>query len=84
VTIINKLGLHARASTKFVNVASRFQSQITLTREGHSVDGKSIMGVMTLGAAKGTSLLLSADGRDENEAIIALEELIAHYFDESE
>ncbi len=84
VTIINKLGLHARASTKFVNTASQFQSQVTVAQEGRTVNGKSIMGVMTLGAAKGASLVLTIDGIDELEAMASLEALIGRYFDEEQ
>ena len=84
LTIINKLGLHARASTKFVNMASRFRSHIELSRGTHTVNGKSIMGVLTLGATKGTTVTLIADGADEQVAMDSLEQLIADRFGESE
>ncbi len=84
ITIVNKLGLHARAAAKFVNLASAFESEITLSRDGHQVNGKSIMGVMMLAASKGTSLELSADGGDEELALQQLEQLVAQRFDEEE
>jgi len=83
VTIINKLGLHARAAAKLVTCASRFQSSIHLDRNGHRVNGKSIMGVMMLAASKGTVLLLELEGPDEAEACQALEQLIAERFGEN-
>jgi phosphocarrier protein HPr len=84
ITIVNKLGLHARAAAKFVNLASAFESEINLSRNGQQVNGKSIMGVMMLAAAKGTTLELSADGSDAEEALQQLEALVAHRFDEEE
>ena len=84
ITIVNKLGLHARAAAKFVNLASSFESEITLGRNGNTVNGKSIMGVMMLAAAKGTTLELSANGNDEAEALQQLEQLVAQRFDEEE
>ena len=82
VTIINKLGLHARAAAKFVSLASSFASDITLARDSKSVNGKSIMGVMMLAASKGTQLVLRADGSDETLAIEQLDALIQNRFDE--
>jgi phosphocarrier protein len=84
ITIVNKLGLHARAAAKFVNLASAFESEINLSRNGQQVNGKSIMGVMMLAAAKGTTLELSADGSDAEDALQQLEALVAHRFDEEE
>jgi len=84
VEIVNKLGLHARAAARFVNVASGFAAEILVRRDGTEVNGKSIMGVMMLAAARGTRLELVADGPDEQEAIDRLAELIANRFDESE
>ena len=84
ITIINKLGLHARAAAKFVNLASGFESEINLSRNGQRVNGKSIMGVMMLAAAKGTTLELSADGSDAELALQQLEALVAQRFDEEE
>ena len=84
ITIINKLGLHARAAAKFVNLASGFNSEINLCRNGHTVNGKSIMGVMMLAAAKGTTLELCAEGSDAEDALQKLETLVAQRFDEEE
>ena len=84
ITIVNKLGLHARAAAKFVSLASSFASEINLSRNGQTVNGKSIMGVMMLAAAKGCSLELSADGSDEEVALEQLEQLIAERFGEEE
>lgn len=84
ITIINKLGLHARAAAKFVTLASGFDSEIELTRNGKTVNGKSIMGVMMLAASKGTDLTLRAMGSDEVEAIAKISELISDRFGEDE
>lgn len=84
VTIINKLGLHARAAAKFVGCASAFSSKIQAGRDGKLVDGKSIMSVMMLAAGKGTVLDLHIEGRDEEEALAALQALIENRFDEPE
>jgi phosphocarrier protein len=80
--IINKLGLHARASALFVKTASSFTSDIKLTKDGIEVNGKSIMGIMMLAASKGTTVTLSADGSDEVEALQTIGELIANGFGE--
>ena len=84
VNIINKLGMHARASAKFVNLASSFKSEITLARAGRKVNGKSIMGIMMLAAGRGSTLDLAADGVDEDDALSALAALIADRFGEDE
>lgn len=84
ITIINKLGLHARAAAKFVNVACRFGSNIRVTRGEKEVDGKSIMSVMMLAAAQGSLLQLNISGDDEQLALDALNELINNKFDEAE
>ncbi len=85
ITIINKLGLHARAAAKFVGVAGRFPCQIRIGRSPEScVDGKSIMAVMMLAAGKGTAIHLSAEGEQGDEALAALVELINNRFDEGE
>ncbi len=84
MTIINKLGLHARAAAKFVGCASSFASTIRAGRDGNLVDGKSIMSVMMLAAGKGTVLDLHIEGRDEQAALEALQALIANRFDEPE
>lgn len=84
VTIINKLGLHARAAAKLVATASDFESQVLICRAGREVNAKSIMPVMMLAASKGTEIELVADGPDEEQAIAALCELINDYFGEGE
>jgi phosphocarrier protein len=84
VTIINKLGLHARAAAKFVGCAGGFSSRVRAGRDGQLVDGKSIMAVMMLAAGKGTVLDLEVDGEDEQDALDALCALIANRFDEDE
>jgi len=84
ITIINKLGLHARAAAKFVRLASQFSSDIKLARSSTEINGKSILGVMMLAAAKGTELELIVDGTDEANAMAALETLIKNKFDEAE
>jgi phosphocarrier protein HPr len=82
VVITNKRGLHARAAAKFVMVAERFDSSIDVFRDGQSVPARSIMGLMMLGAGKGASLELRADGWDAKEALDALVVLIESGFDE--
>ena len=84
IEIINKLGLHARASSKLTQTASQFGSEIWIEKNGRRVNAKSIMGVMMLAAAKGSVVILEADGKDENEAIAALQTLINDYFGEGE
>jgi phosphocarrier protein len=84
VEIINKLGLHARASAKLTQVAGRFEADVWLSRNGRRVNAKSIMGVMMLAAAKGTVLKICAHGKDEAKAIDALTRLVANRFGEDE
>ncbi len=84
VEIINKLGLHARAASKFVKLASRFESTILLRKGEREANGKSIMGVMMLAASQGTVLNLVVEGADEAAAMEALDALIADYFGEGE
>ena len=85
ITIINKLGLHARAAAKFVGVASQFGASVRVGRSAESqVDGKSIMAVMMLAAGKGTALHLSSEGERAEEALDALVALIDNKFDEGE
>jgi phosphocarrier protein len=84
ITIINRLGLHARAAAKLVSTASRFGSSVRLERDGKGADAKSIMAVMMLAATRGTQVTLVADGADEAQAIEALEALIAARFGEDE
>jgi len=80
--IVNQRGLHARASAKFVATASKFKSEITVVKDDNSVSGRSIMGLMMLAAAKGTTVELIASGPDAREAIAALTSLIAARFHE--
>lgn len=82
IEIINKLGLHARAAAKFVTLATGFESEVQLSHNGNQVNGKSIMGVMMLAAAKGAQLELLIEGPDEQEAAEKLCELVANRFDE--
>jgi phosphocarrier protein len=84
ITINNKLGMHARASAKFVSLAAEFKSEITLARTGRQVNGKSIMGIMMLAAGNGTELELCADGNDEERALEALCRMIEDRFGENE
>ena len=84
VTIINKLGLHARAAAKFVTLASRYEANLNVSRNGRKVNGKSIMGIMMLAASKGTVITIIAEGSDEQDAIDALVALIENRFDEGE
>jgi phosphocarrier protein HPr len=83
-SIINKLGLHARASAKLTQLAGQFKSNIWVGRNGKRVNAKSIMGVMMLAAAKGTSIVIETDGPDEEAAMTALTGLIAGMFGEGE
>lgn len=84
ITIVNKLGLHARAAAKLVTLASEFECDIQLARAGRQVNAKSIMGVMMLAAGKGTSLELIATGADEVDAVNRLEKLVQERFGEAE
>jgi phosphocarrier protein HPr len=84
LTIINKLGLHARAAAKFVACTTSFSSRIQTGKAGQLVDGKSIMSVMMLAAGKGTVLDFEIEGSDEQEALVALQTLIENRFDEPE
>jgi phosphocarrier protein len=82
VTVVNQLGLHARAAAKFVHLANRFQSRIQVVRAARQVDGKSIMGLLLLAAACGTTVVITADGLDESAAVEALAALIQSGFGE--
>jgi phosphocarrier protein len=84
VTIINKLGLHARAAAKLIGVTGRFSCDIKVTKDGKTVDAKSIMAVMMLAASQGTDLLIHTDGDDESAAMDAVLEIINNRFDEDE
>ena len=82
VTIVNRLGLHARAAAKFVHLAGAFSSRVTVSRDGTRVDGKSILGLLTLAASRGTKLHLTIQGDDELEAGVQLTELVRSRFGE--
>jgi phosphocarrier protein HPr len=82
VEIVNERGLHARASAKFVKLASEFDAEVTVTRDGASVDARSIMGLMMLAAGPGCCIEITADGPDAKAAVDALSELIASRFEE--
>ena len=82
VMIRNRLGLHARAAAKFVHLASRYRSHVRVSREGRVVDGKSIMGILLLAAAHGTTITISTDGNDADDALTALCELVESGFGE--
>lgn len=84
LTILNKLGLHARASAKLTQLAGKFESEVWLSRNGRRVNAKSIMGVMTLAASMGTVVELETSGPDEVQAMEALKTLINDYFGEGE
>jgi phosphocarrier protein len=83
VRISNRLGLHARAAARFVREANRFRSKVTLTRDGRSMDGKSILGILLLAAAQGTLLVVAAEGEDEEAAVETLAALIGGGFGEA-
>jgi len=84
VEIINKLGLHARASAKLTQLAAKYQCEVSLARNGRRINAKSIMGVMMLAAGKGSKVLLETDGPDEAEAMNAIVALIGDYFGEGQ
>jgi phosphocarrier protein HPr len=80
--VVNRLGLHARAAAKLVNTAGRFQSRVTVTKDGEEVDAKSILGVLLLAASQGSHLTIRCDGADEAECMQAVTGLIANRFEE--
>ena len=82
VRIVNRLGMHARAAARFVHTANRFRSRVTVTRDGRTMDGKSILGILLLAASPGTSIVVSADGEDEVLALDALSDLVSGRFGE--
>ena len=82
VVVSNPLGLHARAAARFVHLATRFASQIRVARESKVMDGKSIMGILLLAAARGTTITISAEGLDEADAVAALVRLVESGFGE--
>ena len=82
ITVLNKLGIHARPAAQVVRVASRFQADVTVEKDDERVDGKSIMGLMMLAVGCGAEISVTADGADEAEALAAIEELISGKFGE--
>ena len=82
VSVVNQLGMHARAAARFVQMAGRFRSRVLVSRQGREMDGKSIMGLLLLAAARGTVVTIAADGEDEQAAVDALAELVASGFGE--
>jgi phosphocarrier protein len=83
VSIVNTLGLHARAAARFVHVAGRFASQIRVTRGSRTMDGKSILGLLLLSAGRGTVIEIAAEGTDEQDAVDALAALAARGFEDA-
>jgi phosphocarrier protein len=75
--VVNLLGLHARAAARFVRAASRYRSKITVTKDGTTIDGKSILGILFLAASAGSNITIAASGEDEEEALEALSNLVA-------
>ena len=84
VKIENRLGLHARAAARFVHTAARYQARVTAGRDGRVMDGKSILGILLLGASRGTTIEITAEGEDEAEAVEALVALVEDHFGERE
>src|SRR3954471_23757661 len=84
IRIVNRKGLHARASAKFVQTVERYDALVTVTRCGETVGGRSIMGLLTLGAALGTTISVTAEGKQAAESLAALTELVANRFGEEE
>lgn len=84
IIIKNKLGLHARAAVKFVNLANRFRSSVKIEKDGNEIDGKSILGILTLAAVQGTQITLRVSGKDEDSALRVLAALINNKFHENE
>ena len=82
VTVVNQLGMHARAAAKFVHLATRFDAQVRVARDRREMDGKSIMGILLLAAARGMTLTISADGPDEASAVDSLIDLVESGFGE--
>ncbi len=82
VTVVNQLGMHARAAAKFVHLAARYDSRVRVARESREMDGKSIMGILLLAAARGCTITISAEGRDEQDAVDALCALVRSGFGE--
>jgi phosphocarrier protein len=83
VTVVNQLGLHARAAARFVHLATRYHSHVRVGRDAKVMDGKSIMGILLLAAARGTQITITADGPDEQDAVSALAHLVETGFGEA-
>ena len=82
VAVVNQLGMHARAAAKFVHLATRYEARVKVARDGREMDGKSIMGILLLAAARGSTITISADGADEQDAVAALAALVQSGFGE--
>ena len=82
VTLVNQLGMHARAAAKFVHLATRYEARVTVARDHREIDGKSIMGILLLAAARGSTITISAEGTDERDAVDALVALVESGFGE--
>ena len=82
VTVVNQLGMHARAAAKFVHLATRYEARVKVSRDGREMDGKSIMGILLLAAARGSTITISAEGADERDAVAALVALVESGFGE--
>ena len=82
VTVVNQLGMHARAAAKFVHLATRYEAKVRVARDRREMDGKSIMGILLLAAARGSTITISADGADERDAVDALVALVQSGFGE--
>jgi phosphocarrier protein HPr len=82
VTVVNQLGMHARAAAKFVHLATRFEARVKVARDRREIDGKSIMGILLLAAARGSTITISAEGGDEQAAVAALVSLVLSGFGE--
>jgi phosphocarrier protein len=82
VTVVNQLGMHARAAAKFVHLATRFQAHVRVARDRREMDGKSIMGILLLAAPRGSTITISAEGADEGDAVAALVDLVQSGFGE--
>jgi len=82
VTVVNQLGMHARAAAKFVHLAGRFDAKVKVARDRREMDGKSIMGILLLAAARGSTITISAEGSDERDAVDALVALVRSGFGE--
>jgi phosphocarrier protein HPr len=82
VTVVNQLGMHARAAAKFVHLATRYEARVRVARDAHEMDGKSIMGILLLAASRGSTITISAEGDDERDAVQALVALVRSGFGE--